>query len=65
MRIEDIITALHQEKNRRALEYLTTPSRRDAFEYGERIGIVTGLSIAQDIINKLLHEEDERGKIKR
>ena len=65
MRIEKFIAELHADRARRAVEYLSMPSRRDTFEYGERCGIIQGLQIAEAILDRLLKEEEESGQIKR
>jgi len=57
-RLEDLIA-------KTAFDFIAAPSRRDAFEYGERTGIVKGMRMARELIDKMQTEEDERGKIER
>lgn len=65
MRIERVIEALRKQQLERAVEYLTKPDKRDTFEYGERCGMIRGLKLAEQVIEQLLNEEDESGKIRR
>lgn len=65
MRIEKFLAALQTERTRRAVEYLSTPVRGDAFEYGQRSGIIQGLQIAEVILERLMEEEDQGGQVKR
>jgi hypothetical protein len=58
-------TLLNQLKARQqqfALEALTRPQARDAFEYGFRSGVVAGLAAAEEILINLIKEEKHGNK---
>lgn len=65
MRIEEYTERLEDLIAKTAFDFIATPSRRDAFEYGERTGIVRGMRMARELIDTMQTEEDERGKIER
>jgi len=65
VRIERVIEELRKQQQARAVEYFAKPNRRDTFEYGERCGLIQGLKLAEQVIEQLLSEEDESGKIRR
>jgi hypothetical protein len=64
-RIEEYTERLEDLTAKSAFEFIAKPNRRDAFEYGERVGIVRGLQMARELINAMQNEEDERAKIDR
>lgn len=64
-RIEDYEDRLDNAIAEHTLAFATKPNKRDAFEYGERIGVIAGLRIAKQLIDQMQSEEDERGKIER
>jgi hypothetical protein len=56
--IEDVL--LHRLKAAQAsfaLESLKRPQNRDSFEYGYRVGVVSGYDAALDILLSMLDEE--------
>ena len=58
MNIEDVL--LHRLKAAQAsfaLESLKRPQNRDSFEYGYRVGVVSGYDAALDILLSMLDEE--------
>ena len=44
-----------------ALESLKRPQNRDAFEYGYRVGVVSGYDAALDVLFTILEEEKNSG----
>jgi len=44
-----------------ALESLKRPQNRDAFEYGYRVGVVSGYDAALDVLFIILEEEKNSG----
>jgi hypothetical protein len=65
MLIEDFTVRLEDLTAKTAFDFIAKPNRRDAFEYGERTGIVMGLRMARQLIETMQTEEAEDGKIKR
>lgn len=57
-----IINALLQLKNEAALEAFQKPSLKNEFEYGERCGVIRGITLAiekaQDILQQLERTDD-------
>lgn len=57
MNIEQLaLQKLEALKVQHAMDSLTQPSRRDMFEYGERVGILKGLNLATEVIMALIEE---------
>jgi hypothetical protein len=52
-----LLNRLKAEQSKFATEALTRPDRRDAFEYGLRVGTVAGYEAAINVLLKLLDEE--------
>lgn len=52
-----LLNRLKAEQSKFATEALTRPDRRDAFEYGLRVGTVAGYEAAINILLTLLDEE--------
>ena len=52
-----LLAALKKKQSDYALEGLTRPLQRDAFEYGYRTGIVNGLELAVQTLLDLVKEE--------
>ena len=44
-----------------ALESLKRPQNRDAFEFGYRVGVVSGYDAALDVLFTILEEEKNSG----
>ena len=44
-----------------ALESLKRPQNRDSFEYGYRVGVVSGYDAALDVLFTILEEEKNSG----
>jgi hypothetical protein len=62
VRIEDVL--LHRLKAAQAsfaLESLKRPQNRDSFEYGYRVGVVSGYDAALDVLFTILEEEKNSG----
>lgn len=63
MNIEQLLlNKLKAEQQTFALHALSKPDRRDAFEYGHRVGYVVGLEKALNILLTLLDEEKHDSK---
>jgi hypothetical protein len=58
--IERIISALRAEQARAAHGALQAPAGRDSFEYGRVCGIYSGLQQAQNVIDSILKDMDEK-----
>lgn len=57
MNIEHLVLQkLEALKVQHAMDSLTQPSRRDTFEYGERVGVMKGLNLATEVIMVLIEE---------
>ena len=52
-----LLNQLKEQQQQFALEALSRPQARDAFEYGYRSGTVAGIEAAIDIIINLVNEE--------
>lgn len=53
------LAALKAKQADFALEGLTRPLQRDAFEYGYRTGVVNGLELAMNTLLELIKDERE------
>lgn len=52
-----LLNRLKHDQQQCALEALRRPQTRDAFEYGQRVGLVQGYEAAINILMQLLKEE--------
>lgn len=52
-----LLNALKVQQQQYALESLKHPSKRDAFEYGYRVGIVEGIEMAINTLLELIRKE--------
>lgn len=55
-----LIARLKQEQQDYAVQALSRPDKRDEFEYGFRTGVLEGLRKAEELLLKLVKEENER-----
>ena len=55
-----IIGRLKDEQVKYAQQALKHPDKRDAFEYGYRVGVLAGLESAIGVITKAIEEENSR-----
>ena len=55
-----IIARIKAEQHEHAVTALSRPEKRDAFEYGYRVGIMEGLRKAEELLLKIVREENER-----
>jgi len=54
---QDLLNRLKANQQSFALDALTRPQNRDAFEYGYRVGVVAGYEAAIKVLLQLLDEE--------
>ncbi len=52
-----LLNRLKAEQQQYALEAMSRPIARDAFEYGYRSGVVAGLAAAEEILINLINEQ--------
>lgn len=52
-----LLNRLKAEQQRYALEALMHPSEKNAFEYGQRSGIVAGIEAAINILLNLINDQ--------
>ena len=52
-----LLNRLKAEQQQFAVDALSRPQARDAFEYGYRVGVVAGYEAAINVLLKLLDEE--------
>ena len=55
-----LVHLLKDEQVKFATQALKQPAQRDAFEYGHRVGIYTGLEMAIGLILKALEAENTK-----
>jgi hypothetical protein len=55
--MEQLLNRLKAEQQRYALEALSRPTAKDAFEYGYRAGTVAGIEASIDILLNLINDE--------
>lgn len=58
--LESFIARLRKEMTESAISGLRTPKTRDAFELGRLHGYQVGLAKAEELLNDILRESDER-----
>lgn len=58
---QQLIAKLKELSTKTAVEGLQRPVRKDSYEYGELAGKVQGLAMAEELITKLLSEEEDKG----
>lgn len=56
-----ILNALKQQQAAYALQTLQRPANKDAFEYGQRCGVIEGYEHAINLVIKLVKEEEDDG----
>lgn len=52
-----LLNRLKTKQTQFAVESLTRPQNRDAFEYGYRVGVVAGYEAAINVLLEILDEE--------
>jgi hypothetical protein len=57
-----LLNTLKVKQQEFALESLTRPQNRDAFEYGYRVGVVAGYDAAINVLLAILDEERNSDK---
>jgi hypothetical protein len=62
---QQLIARLKELSTKTAVEGLQRPVQKDSFEYGTLAGKVQGLLMAEELITKLLSEEEDNGGTKR
>lgn len=60
MRIETLLQRLEAEQSKIAHEALKQPAGRDAFTYGQAVGMYAGLEHAKRILLDLVDEKERR-----
>jgi hypothetical protein len=56
----ELIAKLKAEQGKYALQALRNPNHRDEFEYGYRVGVLAGLTQAENLLLELIKEENAR-----
>lgn len=56
--IERFLGELQASASNIAVESLTNPDRPDAFGFGRAVGRLEGLRLAEEALNKILHEPE-------
>jgi len=52
-----LLDSLKRKQQEHAFDSMRRPDKRDAFEYGYRVGVMAGLEEAVKVLLKLLDEE--------
>lgn len=58
---DELLKRIKSKQHEFALESLSKPQNRDAFEYGHRVGFIGGLNEALNVLYSLLDEEKNSG----
>lgn len=58
---ERLLNKLKSKQQELALDFLSRPTNRDAFEYGQRSGIINGIEMSINVLLDLLDEEKNSG----
>ena len=60
--VEKIIDSLEKQRIKEAVEGLARPITKDAYELGRLAGIQHGLSIAKNIVNEVIGDDEDSKK---
>lgn len=58
---ERLLSKLKSKQQELALDFLSRPTNRDAFEYGQRSGFINGIEMSINVLLDLLDEEKNSG----
>lgn len=57
--LKKLLARLEEEAHKYALEAISKPSKRDAFEYGVHHGVLKGIRLAEQWLEEELKEEED------
>ncbi len=61
MKIEVLLQRLEEEQALLAVETLTQPSGREAYDFGRAVGLYAGIERAKIVLLEMVREHERRG----